>query len=181
MTSQELKTKQALESLGFNELREVSKRELDFSYKALSERYQNNIELLNRLNENYEYLSDIKRTNETIRNILYPNEKTYLYQDEIPEEEIRKNIIDNNTNESSNENVNQNLNESFNFEELRESVKIVDKPRAINIILSLLIPLYGILEFILVRKFLPKAAKWYLICGIIGYVISFIVMFYLVL
>ena len=169
MTSQELKTKQALESLGFNELREVSKRELDFSYKALSERYQNNIELLNGLNENYEYLSDIKRTNETIRNILYPNEKTYLYQEEIPEEEIRKNIIDNN------------INESFNFEELRENVKIVDKPRAINIILSLLIPLYGILEFILVRKFLPKAAKWYLICGIIGYVISFIVMFYLVL
>ena len=183
MTSQEIKTKEALRYLGFNKIQEVSKRELDFSYKALSDRYKNNIEAKLKLDEYYEYLSDIRRTNETIRNILDPNNKTYMYQDEIPESEIRKNIIDNNNENINNNTVNENINDNanFSFDNINDAVRVADKPSALNIVLSLLIPLYGILEFILLRKILPKAAKWYLVCAIIGEVISFVLMFYLVL
>jgi hypothetical protein len=76
-------TKEALMTLGF-EVREVSKRELELSYLALKDSYTNsgNKELLEKVNNAYQYLTkDIRVTNEVIRNILEPNNKTYFYQE----------------------------------------------------------------------------------------------------
>lgn len=177
MTEQEIKTKNALAFIGYKEIREISKSELDLSFKALS--YKMNPETTNidkykdgkdylLLLEYYNYLSDIKRTNETIRNILYPNEKTYDYQDEKPEtaEAIHENISNQaeaNTNEIPNISI--------------EEFKIPDRPSVLYIILSILFPIFGVLMFFLTRRITPKSSKVYLIISIVGYILNFGVMF----
>ena len=181
MTEQEIKTQQALVFMGYKELKEISKSDLDLSFKALSykmnpttasnPKYQDGNDYL-KLLEYYNYLSDIKRTNETIRNILNPNEKTYLYQDEKPEEKKE---------ELNNDNINE---ASYGDHDLfkdnliiLEEVKIVDKPRFFLILLSFIMPLFGIVMFILNRSIMPKASKFYLIFGILGYIFNVVSIF----
>ncbi len=175
MTDQEIKTQEALNFMGYKELREISQSELDLSFKALShkmnpetttiEKYKDGKDYLLLL-EYYNYLSDIKRTNETIRNILDPENKTYDYQDEKPE--VKEEAVDNQA--SINNNNQQSYNEYPNpgFSD----VQIVDKPSILSIIISLLIPIYGVLMFVLSRRFTPKSSKWYLIFAIIGFSIN---------
>lgn len=174
MTEQEIKTQQALVFMGYKELKEISKSDLDLSFKALSHKmnpvtatnpkYQDGKDYLLLL-DYYNYLSDIKRTNETIRNLLNPNEKTYQYQDEKPEVKVEVN--------NSNENIN---NEDIFSQNgiVIEELKIEDKPRVWMVILSFLFPLFGIVLFILNRRIMPKASKFYLIFGILGYIINFV-------
>ncbi len=175
MTNQEIKTRDALAFIGYKELREISKSELDLSFKALSykmnpetttiEKYKDGKDYLLLL-EYYKYLSDIKRTNETIRNILYPDNKTYDYQDEKPqvEEKIQSEAdVRANTN-----NFEENPNVTF------EEINIPDKPSILYIILSFIFPIFGVIMFILTRIITPKSSKFYLIFGIVGYVINFI-------
>ena len=180
MTEQEIKTQQALIFMGYKELREISKSELDLSFKAMSykinpetctnEKYKDGKDYLLLL-EYYNYLSDIKRTNETIRNILNPENKTYQYQDEKPEEKVEENLLGENVvaDEIPN-NQNQGVRPTYT------EVQIIDRPSILSLILSFFIPIYGIIMFIFSRRITPKSAKWYLIVGIIGYVINFIIL-----
>ena len=181
MTNQELKTTNALLFMGYTDLREISQSELDLSFKALSrrmnpetctnEKYKDGKDYLLLL-EYYNYLSDIKRTNETIRNILDPENKTYQYQDEKPEP--KPEVIENlNPNPGmSNETPMDLTKPQFNASSYYE---IEDKPRIWIIVLSLLLPLYGLIMFFLSRRLTPKAAKWYLAFAIIGEVINVLV------
>lgn len=184
MTDQEIKTQEALNFMGYKELREISQSELDLSFKALShkmnpetttiEKYKDGKDYLLLL-EYYNYLSDIKRTNETIRNILDPENKTYDYQDEKPD--VKEEAVDNQA--SINNNNQQSYNEYPNpgFSD----VQIVDKPSILSIIISLLIPIYGVLMFVLSRRFTPKSSKWYLIFAIIGFSINVVLTIILLL
>ncbi len=187
MTAQEIKTQKALVFMGFTELKEISKSELDLSFKALS--YRMNPETCTNekykdgahyqlLLEYYDYLSDLKTTNETIRNILDPEHKTYQYQDEKPQEEVKEEIkedtIDENLNQQKkpvyNGEMADNMNPQFT------EIQVVDKPRIFSLIFSLLFPLFGLFMFIFTRKITPKASKWYLAFGIIGYIINFVLL-----
>ena len=186
MTNQEIKTKEALSFMGYKELREISQSELDLSFKALShkmnpetttlEKYKDGKDYLLLL-EYYNYLSDIKRTNETIRNILDPENKTYDYQEEKPEIKEEINDTNNQSFENSNTNTANNYNEFGN--PAFSQIKIADKPSIFSIILSLLFPIYGVLMFVFSRRITPKASKWYLIFGIIGFAINVAITIYL--
>ena len=181
MTEQEIKTQQALVFMGFTELKEISQSELDLTFKLMSnrmnpgtcsnEKYKDGKDYLLLL-EYYNYLSDIKRTNETIRNILDPNNKTYDYQDEKPkvEEEERDYINGLFTEEELKNMESNNSKPTYNG-----GIEILDKPRFWIVLLSVLIPLYGILMFFLSKRLTPKAAKWYLVFAIIGYIINLVV------
>ena len=181
MTEQEIKTQQALVFMGFTELKEISQSELDLTFKVMSnrmnpetcsnEKYKDGKDYLLLL-EYYNYLSDIKRTNETIRNILDPNNKTYDYQDEKPkvEEEERDYINGLFTEEELKNMESNNSKPTYNG-----GIEILDKPRFWIVLLSVLFPLYGILMFFLSRRLTPKAAKWYLVFAIIGYIINLVV------
>jgi len=191
VNAQELKTKIALEFMGFTELREISQSELDLSFKVKShkynpetctnEKYKDGKDYLLLL-EYYNYLSDIKRTNETIRNIINPDEKTYQYQDEKPkvEDEFKDGLFkeedfinDSNTTNNSNQEFNEAPKPQY------VNVQVVDRPRIWIIIISLLIPLFGIIMFALSKPLTPKAAKWYLIFAIIGFIINLILEIFL--
>ena len=185
MTDQELKTSQALVFMGFNELKEISQSELDLSFKVLSnrmnpetcknEKYKDGKDYLLLL-EYYNYLSDIKRTNETIRNILDPENKTYQYQDEKPEPKVEEINPEEPRQSMSNEtpiDLKKPQFDAANYYELE------DKPRIWIIILSLLLPLYGLIMFFLSRRLTPKASKWYLAFAIIGEVINVLVYIFL--
>lgn len=173
MTEQELKTKNALAFMGYTEIREISKSELDLSFKALSykmnpettdiEKYKDGKDYILLL-DYYNYLSDIKRTNETIRNILFPDSKTYEYQDEKPQVEATVEA----------EGTASEAKPNIQFEE----IKIPDKPSVLYIILSILFPIFGVLMFILTRRITPKSSKVYLIVAIVGYVLNFISIFW---
>ena len=176
MTQEEIKTKEALATLGYNADREVTGKELYYSFLGLSNRYNPEVNptsgdtlMLRRVNDAYEYLSkNICRVNETIRNIIDPLHKTYIYQEEKPveAEPINKtNPID------DNQSMNQNLNPQY-----RGNLVIVDKPSVFGIILSILIPIYGIINFFIVRKVQPRASKWYLLIGIIGMILNMVIM-----
>lgn len=161
-------TKEALMTLGF-EVREVSKRELELSYLALKDSYTNsgNKELLEKVNNAYQYLTkDIRVTNEVIRNILEPNNKTYFYQ-ENKEEKIEKEekvvegeVIDNKPT------YNPNLGD----------IKVIDKPSLAIFLLSLFMPVYGILNFAALKRIMPKASKFYLVAGILGFVLEILLL-----
>ena len=184
MTDQEIKTQEALNFMGYKELREISQSELDLSFKALShkmnpetttiEKYKDGKDYLLLL-EYYNYLNDIKRTNETIRNILDPENKTYDYQDEKPE--VKEEAVDNQAsiNNNNQQSYNEYPNQGFS------DVQIVDKPSILSIIISLLIPIYGVLMFVLSRRFTPKSSKWYLIFAIIGFSINVVLTIILLL
>lgn len=176
MTEQEIKTKNALAFMGYKEIREISKSELDLSFKALSykmnpettdiEKYKDGKDYLLLL-DYYNYLSDIKRTNETIRNILFPDTKTYEYQDEKPKVDPK---FDETTNEGT---IGATANPNVQFEE----IKIPDKVSVLYVILSILFPIFGVLMFILTRRITPKSSKVYLIVAIVGYVLNFVSLF----
>ena len=185
MTDQELKTTQALAFMGFNELKEISQSELDLSFKILSnrmnpetcknEKYKDGKDYLLLL-EYYNYLNDIKRTNETIRNILDPENKTYQYQDEKPEAKVEDINPEEPRQSMSNEtplDLKKPQFDAANYYELE------DKPRIWIIILSLLLPLYGLIMFFLSRRLTPKASKWYLTFAIIGEVINVLIYIFL--
>lgn len=184
MTDQEIKTQEALNFMGYKELREISQSELDLSFKALShkmnpetttiEKYKDGKDYLLLL-EYYNYLNNIKRTNETIRNILDPENKTYDYQDEKPE--VKEEAVDNQAS------INNNNQQSYNEYPKPgfSDVQIVDKPSILSIIISLLIPIYGVLMFVLSRRFTPKSSKWYLIFAIIGFSINVVLTIILLL
>ena len=175
MTNQEIKTKNALAFMGYTEIREISKSELDLSFKALShkmnpettdiEKYKDGKDYILLL-DYYNYLSDIKRTNETIRNILFPDSKTYEYQEEKPV-----------SNEATQDTINEQQASSLNnipFEE----INIPDRPSVLYIILSILFPIFGVIMFILTKRITPKSSKVYLIVAIVGYVLNFISLFW---
>ena len=151
---------ESLHVLGF-EVKEVSRRELDLSYIALKDKYSNNSKILDKVTFAYETLTkDIRVTNEVIRNILDPSNKTYFYQeDKNKENEVKENInpevVD----------VKPNMNKEFG------EVKINDKPSAFIFILSLLAPFYGILNYSFLKRIMPKSSKLYLLAGILGFVL----------
>ena len=173
MTNEEIKTKEALQYLGFKVDKEVTSKELYYAYLGLSNIYDPNKtdnpkymdgEAFRLLNEHYNYVSsDICRTNETIRNILNPQNKTYEYQAEKPHQGIPAH--ENEANSAPAQNY------------YKEVVVIKDKPSILNIILAFLVPLYGILNYFLVKRFMPKASKWYLIFGILGFIANILIMF----
>ena len=180
MTQEEIKTKEALAFLGYNCDREVTSKELYFSYLGLSNRYNPETcvndeykdgEAFKKLNECYDYLkNDICRVNETIRNILDPQHKTYVYQKEKPQEAVKPEPVEAMPN---NQNMNQNLNPTF-----REgNIMIADKPSFFGILLSILIPIYGIINYFIVKRVQPRASKWYLLIGIIGLILNMLLMF----
>ena len=181
MTEQEIKTIEALNFMGYNDLREISKSELDLSFKALSNKMNPNTTTIEKYKDGndyiklvsyYSYLSDIKRTNETIRNILDPSNKTYDYQDEKPEIK-QEEPIDNDVKPSIVDSEGRRLPEF-------SDIQIIDRPRIWIIILSFLLPIYGIIMFIFSRRLTPKASKWYLVFAIIGFVTNFILELYLI-
>ena len=180
MTNEEIKTKEALACLGYSCNREVTSKELYYSYLGLKTRYNPETCVdeqykdglaYKRLNDCYEYLSEnICRVNETIRNIIDPLHKTYVYQDEKPEEAKKPEVVP--------EIVNQNeagMRPNMN----NMNVMIVDKPSVFSIILSILVPIYGIINYFLVKRLQPKASKWYLLIGIVGMILNMLIMLYL--
>ena len=149
----------SLHILGFD-VKEVSRRDLDLSYIALKDNYSNNKEILDKITFAYETLTkDIRVTNEIIRNILNPSNKTYLYQEDKVKEEV---------NEKINPEV---LDSKPNYNPGLGDVKINDKPSAFIFILSLLAPFYGILNYSFLKRIMPKSSKLYLLAGILGFVL----------
>lgn len=180
MTNEEIKTKEALAYLGYNCDREVTGKELYYSYLGLKSRYnpETCVEeqykdgvAYKKLNEYYDYLSkNICRVNETIRNIIDPAHKTYVYQEEAPKKEEAPEILDPRTDEDE-----PGMKPSLN----NMNVMIVDKPSIFSIILSIMVPIYGIINYFLVKRLQPKASKWYLLIGILGMILNMLVLLYL--
>ena len=179
MTNEEIKTKEALAYLGYNCDREVTSKEIYYSYLGLKSRYNPETcteakytdgEAYRRLEEAYSYLSaDICRVNETIRNIIDPEHKTYVYQEEKPKEEKKPEVIDEMPKQD------QNINPSFN----NMNVMIVDKPSILSILLSIMVPIFGIINYFMTKRLQPKASKWYLLIGILGMVLNLVMLLYL--
>jgi len=133
MTLVEEKTKEALEALGIGIKREVTLKELEFSFMGLERRYSPEYTLdekykdgiyFNKLKAHFEYVaSDICRTNEAIRNILDPDNKTYEYQ-EKPIDILNDSVSYPNNynydelNELQNETLKNIKNNVFDFEDL---------------------------------------------------------------
>lgn len=180
MTEQEEKTIKYLGILGCSTTDEVTANDLKISYNVLKERYKENQNALDKIEEAYNYLSDIKRTNETIRNINNPEIKTYQYQTERPE------VIDLTEDEEKQKepkqenNQNQDSSFIFNMNQEQKQVKVKDRPSILSMVLSLLVPFFGLLSFVFLKKILPKSAKWYLIIAIIGFILEFALEFYLI-
>ncbi|MGM9970021.1 MAG: hypothetical protein ACI35S_06470 [Anaeroplasma sp.] len=180
MTSEEIKVKEALEVLGYKEIREVTKKEIYYSFIGLEKIYNpqtcTNSEYINgdaykRLQEAYEYLSnDICKTNELIRNILDPNHKEFVYSINYEKSnEVKPEIIDD-YKPNKKENINNNINNA-------QAVVLRDKPSIINLMLSFLVPFYGFLYYFLVKKMTTKAAKWYLVAALIGVIVNILILY----
>ena len=176
----------ALNYFGF-ELKEITKRDLDIVYSAYEEKLNPEKTTIEEYKNGYEYktmlryynlLSDIRKTNEVIDEILNPK----------PEVEVINNpeILDNyepKGEASASFNNNQSYNNADNYSnEAKLDPRytpdgILDRPSPLSIILAILIPLYGILISIFTWRLAPKASKWYLLCGIIGFILNFIIYF----
>ena len=173
MTEFELEDKvlQSLSLLGL-ETKEVSKMDLEYTYIGLANKYNpknedGNAEMFKKVTDAYNFLNeDICRTNEVINNILNPNNKTYFYTtpDKKVQEEVKEEII--------NEDVKPEKGVKY-IDTPNGKIKIVDKPSPLNMVLSLLVPLYGILNFFLIVKFMKRAAIVYLLCAIVGIELNF--------
>ncbi len=184
MTELELQYKEALEYFGF-EIKEITKRDLDFTYRAYEERMNPKTTIFDgykdgkeyeKMQKYYELLSDIRKTNEVINNILNPKEeKKPDIIIENPE------IVD--SYEKSENNFNYKNNYNTNHDSVKgysgyQSETLVDRPRILSLLLSLLLPIYGIIISIATWRIAPKSAKWYLVFGIIGSVLSFVLEFF---
>lgn len=167
MTSEEKRVLEALNYFGF-EVKELSSRELEYTYLSFKSELEGKDEAEYKIMEShYAELKDIRRTNEIIHNVLDPEHKEHWYTETEHVEGVKPEIIDG---PIPNENPEQILRTNFG------DVKIVDKPSIFNIIISLLIPLYGFLTSMVIRSFMPKASRWYLIFAIIGFVINFAIL-----
>lgn len=168
MASEEKKVLEALNYFGF-EVKELSSRELQYTYLSFKSNLSGDESEYKKLENYYAELKDIRRTNEIIHNIQDPEHKEHWYtENEEKVEEVKPEIIDG---PIPNERPEQVLRTNMG------DIKIVDKPSILNIIISLLIPLYGFLTSIVVRSFMPKASRWYLVFAIIGVVINFAIIF----
>ena len=171
MNNEELMVSEALNYFGFG-IREVSQRELKYTFLSFdnelnpntctNEMYKDGIEY-NKMLKYYDLIKDVRKTNEIVHNILSPNHKEHFYTEgEKTEEVINPEIVDEIPHQ---ERMNQN---PFG------DVKIVDKPSVFSILISLLLPIYGLISSILVRPLMPKASRWYLVFAILGFVLNFI-------
>ena len=173
MTEFELEDKvlQSLTLLGL-EIKEVSKMDLEYTYIGLANKYNpknedGNVEMFKKVTDAYNFLNeDICATNEVINNILNPENKTYFYtkKDEVIVEEAPQ------------QEIHQDVKEEKNVKYIdtpNGKIKIIDKPSPLNMVLSLLVPLYGILNFFLIVKYMKRAAIVYLICAIVGLALNF--------
>ena len=166
----------ALNYFGF-EIKEITKRDLDLVFQAYSERLNPDTTPFEEYKNGYEYqtmlryynlLSDIRTTNEVIDSILNPKP-----------EEPKVEILDNyepKTEEASNNDFNQ----DFSGAKLNPAYTkdgILDRPTVLSSILSVLMPIYGFLVSAFTWRISPKAARWYLIFGIIGFIINAAVYF----
>ena len=165
----ELMTKESLKTLGF-EVREVSKRELELSYIALKDKYETNSnkKLLEKVTSAYNYLTkDIRVTNEVIRNILDPLNKTYIYE-EKPEGFIE---------EKKEDDSNEDIRDSRPVYNNRQGeIKVIDKPSVFIFVMCVFLPVYGFLNFAALKRLMPKSSKVYLVAGILGFILEILLL-----
>lgn len=164
MTENETKTYNSLKLLGFNELKEINERELKQAYLKAAKLYhpdtcQNEVykdgKMFNSVKEAYDYLAkDMLCTNETIRNIMNPESKTYNYQ----------------TNDSYSYSNNSGYNGYSNFN--TEFRRPADRPSLFNLLLFFIMPYMGFFMALMTRRFMPKSSKWYILTSIISVAIT---------
>ena len=148
------------------EIKEISSRDLHLVYLGYKNKYENNIEMLNKIELNYLILKDIQKTNDAINNYLNPKV-----------EEVKTEVVE------IEENINkEEINETIKpkYDPYNEPVEIKDRPTVFGTVFALLIPLYGLFIFFFLRRITPKTAKFYLVLAIIGYIISFVMLFILI-
>ena len=171
MTEFELKDKvlQSLTLLNL-EIKEVSKMDLEYTYIGLANKYNpknedGNIEMFQKVTDAYNFLNDdICVTNEVIHNILDPEHPTYFYtKPDQPEVEVFEQPKEEEKPEKGVKYI----------DTPNGRIKIVDKPSPLNMVLSLLVPLYGILNFFLIIKYMKRAAVVYLLCAVVGILLNF--------
>lgn len=188
MTLVEEKTKEALEALGIGIKREVTLKELEFSFMGLERRYSPEYTLdekykdgiyFNKLKAHFEYVaSDICRTNEAIRNILDPDNKTYEYQ-EKPIDILNDSVSYPNNynydelNDMGEQKPTYNPNIHYDYKEL-------DKVQISTVICIFLFPIYGLIIFFMLKKLKPKASKWYLLWTIVAFLVNLVIQYYLI-
>ncbi len=168
MTKEQQEYVYALKYFGF-EIKELTQRELDIVFSAYNQKLNPKLTVYEEYKNGYEYnvmlkyynlLSDIRKTNDVINSILNP--KT---------EEIKPEILDQDEFNKSFNNEEKIKNEERIYNSLPKT-EILDRPSPISIILSILLPIYGILISIFSWKITPKSAKWYLVFAIIGMIIN---------
>lgn len=167
MTDVENKTVNYLKLLGFNELSTIDEKTLKQAYlknakiyhpdTCQNESYKDG-KMFSAIKEAYDFLSnDINRTNETINNILNPNNKTYNYQDEFMYE-------------------NQYANGGTPFQGYAfysgQNIKPKDKPSIFSMFLCFIMPFMGFFMFVMTKRIMPKASKWYAIASVLGIVVT---------
>ena len=177
MNNEELKVKEALEYFGFG-VREVSSKELKYTYLSFENRlnpntcdneiYKDGIEY-NKMLAYYEEIKDVRRTNEIVHNILNPEHKEHFYTEGEKVEVINPEIIDNNEEQPIPEGVRVRLGD----------IRIVDRPSLMTSLISILVPIYGFIASVMIRPIKPKASRWYLVFGLIGFIVNLVLMYFL--
>lgn len=133
---------------------------------CICEEYKDGV-MFSKLNSSYDYLkNNLDYANEVIYNRLNPSNKKHNYYND--------------------DNAYYNYNEYNNFNNYKyyysnNDIKIEDKlhPNLISSIFSLIIPVFGFINYFLFRKVFKKNARFYLMLSIIGILINILPYFIL--